>query len=65
MLVLRRRRNEELLIGPDITVKVLELSGQYVRLGITAPQGVHIARAEAAEKYQGREQSPEGAEEQR
>jgi carbon storage regulator len=46
MLILSRRPGEQLLIGDDILVKVLEISGTQVRLGITAPREVHVLREE-------------------
>jgi carbon storage regulator len=46
MLVLARRPTESLQIGPDITVTVLGIHGNQVRLGITAPRAIAIDRAE-------------------
>lgn len=46
MLVLTRRIGEQLLIGDDILVEVLEISGEQVRLGVTAPRGVKVLRDE-------------------
>lgn len=46
MLVLSRKLNEVIHIGPDITIQVVDISGGNVRLGITAPPGVKILRAE-------------------
>jgi carbon storage regulator len=46
MLVLTRRVGEEVLIANDIRVRVLEVRGHQVRLGITAPPSVHVAREE-------------------
>lgn len=46
MLVLARRPTESLQIGPDITVTVLGIHGNQVRLGITAPRAIVIDRAE-------------------
>ena len=46
MLILSRHRNEDVLIGDDIVVRVVEIRGDQVRLGITAPDSVHIDRAE-------------------
>lgn len=46
MLVLTRRPNEKLHIGPDIVVTVLGFKGKRVRLGIDAPFQVGIKRAE-------------------
>lgn len=46
MLVLARRPTESVQIGPDITVTVLGVHGNQVRLGITAPRAIVIDRAE-------------------
>ncbi|MDY7105271.1 MAG: carbon storage regulator CsrA [Actinomycetota bacterium] len=46
MLVLTRRPHEGLVIGTSITVTVLEVRGDQVRLGITAPREVAIHRSE-------------------
>jgi carbon storage regulator len=46
MLVLTRRIGEEIVIADEIRVKVLAVSGQRVRLGITAPSSVPVARME-------------------
>lgn len=46
MLVLARRPTESLQIGADITITVLAVHGNQVRLGITAPRAVVIDRAE-------------------
>ena len=46
MLVLTRQLEEEIVIGNDVRVKVLSITGGSVRLGITAPQAVSIHRSE-------------------
>ena len=46
MLVLSRKLNEEIVIGGEIRVRVLELRGGRVRLGISAPPEVSVDRAE-------------------
>ena len=46
MLVLSRQLEEEIVIGNDIRVKVLSVSGNSVRLGITAPQAISVHRSE-------------------
>lgn len=46
MLVLTRQVDEEILIGPDIRVKVLAVSGGQVRLGLEAPRTVAVLRRE-------------------
>jgi carbon storage regulator len=46
MLILTRRAGERVVIGEDVLVTVMEVSGQTVRLGIAAPQGLPIYREE-------------------
>ncbi|MBC7819205.1 MAG: carbon storage regulator CsrA [Planctomycetaceae bacterium] len=46
MLVLARRVGEEIVIGDDIRVTVLEVRGNQVRLGIVAPKSVRVLRQE-------------------
>ena len=46
MLVLTRRRSESLIIDNDIEITVLEINGNQVRLGCSAPQEVEIHRKE-------------------
>ncbi len=46
MLILARRPGERVVIGGDILVTVMEVSGNTVRLGIAAPAGVSIYREE-------------------
>ncbi|MGA8257265.1 MAG: carbon storage regulator CsrA [Nocardioides sp.] len=46
MLVLSRRIGESVVIGDDITVTVLDVRGDVVRIGIEAPRSVAVNRAE-------------------
>lgn len=46
MLVLSRRVGESVVIGDDITITVLEVRGDVVRVGIDAPRSVRVHRAE-------------------
>lgn len=46
MLVLTRKAGEELLIGEDIIVTVLEVRGDSVKIGIDAPRDVKVKRRE-------------------
>jgi carbon storage regulator len=46
MLILTRRPQQALLIGDDIQIKVLDVSGDRVRIGITAPREVKVLRQE-------------------
>ena len=46
MLVLSRTRGERVYVGGDITITIVEIRGNRVRLGIEAPPEVTIAREE-------------------
>lgn len=46
MLVLTRRIGERIVIGEDVTVTVLEVRGDQVRLGVDAPRDVKVFREE-------------------
>jgi carbon storage regulator len=50
MLILTRRTGETLVIGEDVTVTVLGVKGNQVRIGITAPQSVPVHRQEIVER---------------
>jgi carbon storage regulator len=46
MLILTRRVGETLMIGDDVTVTVLGVKGNQIRVGINAPKGVAVHREE-------------------
>lgn len=46
MLIITRRPGEKVMIGDDVVVQVLEVSGQSVRVGIAAPKAVPVYREE-------------------
>lgn len=48
MLVLSRRANQSIVIGDDITITVIEIRNDQVRLGITAPREIRVHREEVA-----------------
>jgi len=50
MLILTRRVNEALMVGDDVTVTVLGISGNQVRIGVQAPRHVSVHREEIYEK---------------
>jgi len=50
MLVLSRKENERLVIGDNIVVQIVRVSGGTVRLGIEAPAEVPIRREELARR---------------
>lgn len=54
MLVLTREIGETFSIGDDVTVQILGITGNQVRLGINAPQQVKIHRAEVYKRIAAR-----------
>lgn len=52
MLVLSRHRDEQLLIGHDIIITVVEIRGDKVRLGIEAAKDIPVHRREVYEALQ-------------
>ncbi len=56
MLILTRRVGETLMVGDDITVTVLGVKGNQVRLGVNAPKDVAVHREEIYDRIQ-REQT--------
>lgn len=46
MLILTRRTNESLIIGDEVTVTVLDVKGNQVRIGIEAPKDLSVHREE-------------------
>ncbi len=46
MLVLARKKGQSIMIGPDIKILVVEVTGETVRLGIEAPAEMDIFREE-------------------
>jgi carbon storage regulator len=57
MLVLSRKKNESIVINNDITVTVVEIRGDKVRLGIVAPKEVPVHRQEVYDAIHGKEQT--------
>jgi carbon storage regulator len=52
MLILTRRINEALKIGDDVSVTVLEIKGNQVRLGVNAPRDISVHREEIYQRIQ-------------
>ena len=46
MLILTRRPHQALIIGAEIEIKVLDIIGDRVRIGITAPREIKVRRQE-------------------
>ena len=52
MLVLSRKKDEKIIIGDKITIMVIEIRGDKVRLGIDAPKEITVHRQEVYEAIQ-------------
>jgi len=59
MLILTRRVGETVVIGNDVTVTVLGVKGNQVRLGVNAPREVTVHREEIFERIQGEQPAGE------
>jgi carbon storage regulator len=57
MLVLSRKKDERIIIGDQITVMVIEIRGDKVRLGIDAPKEVTVHREEVYEAIRREQQA--------
>ncbi len=52
MLILSRKINEKIKIGEDITLTILEVRGDQVKVGVEAPKDVKVFRQEVYESIQ-------------
>jgi len=52
MLILNRRPGETLMIGDDVTVKLLEINGHQARIGVNAPKEIPVHREEIYQRIQ-------------
>ena len=52
MLVLSRCKDESIIIGDDVEVTIVDVRGDKVRLGITAPKNISVHRREVYEAIQ-------------
>ena len=65
MLVLSRQRDESIMIGDDVEIIIVDVRGDKVRLGITAPKSIPVHRREIydaiqREKAQKKEKESQG-----
>jgi carbon storage regulator len=64
MLVLSRKKNESIIINNDITIVVVEIRGDKVRLGVEAPKEVPVHRREVYEAIKRHEDDQRAARDQ-
>lgn len=57
MLVLSRREGQAIMIGDNVVLRVVEIRGDHVRLGIDAPRSIVIHREEVAEEIKAENQA--------
>jgi len=62
MLVLSRKKNESIIINDDITIVVVEIRGDKVRLGVEAPKEVPVHRNEVYEAIRRNQQKQDSDE---
>ena len=60
MLILTRRVGETVMIGDDVTITVLGVKGNQVRVGINAPKSVAVHREEIYERIKREQQGEHG-----
>ena len=61
MLILTRRVGETLMIGDEVTVTVLGVKGNQVRIGVNAPRDVTVHREEIYDRIKREQQDEQGA----
>jgi carbon storage regulator len=61
MLILTRRAGEAVMIGSDVTITVLGVKGNQVRIGINAPKDVAVHREEIFERIQSEKTGASGS----
>jgi len=60
MLILTRRVGETLMIGDEVTVTVLGVKGNQVRIGVNAPKDVSVHREEIYERIKNEQKEAQG-----
>ncbi len=58
MLILTRRVGESVMIGDNVTITVLGVKGNQVRIGVNAPKDVAVHREEIYERIQKEHEAP-------
>jgi len=62
MLVLSRQKDESIIIGDDVEITIVDVRGDKVRLGITAPKSISVHRREVYEAIQREKKEKEAKE---
>jgi len=52
MLVLSRKRDESIIIGDNVVITIIDIRGEQVKLGVSAPKNISIHRKEVYEAIQ-------------
>ena len=61
MLIITRRPGEKIMVGDDVVVEVIEVSGSSVRIGIAAPKSIPVYREEIWNAVREENQAAAGA----
>ena len=61
MLILTRRAGEKLVIGENVTVTVLSVKGNQIRIGIEAPRDISVNREEIYQRIMNEKKAMSGA----
>lgn len=61
MLVLSRQKDESIVIGDDVEITIVDVRGDKVRLGITAPKNIPVHRREVYDAIQREKAAKEGS----
>jgi carbon storage regulator len=61
MLILTRRVGETLIVGDEVTITVLGVKGNQVRIGVNAPKDVSVHREEIYQRIQREKAAQEGS----
>jgi carbon storage regulator len=62
MLILSRKTNEKIMIGDDISITVIDIRGDQVRIGVDAPKQVKVYRQEVFDLVKAENQAAAAAE---
>lgn len=60
MLILTRRAGETIMVGDDVTITVLGIKGNQVRLGVNAPKEIAVHREEIYERILAEREQAQG-----